>query len=116
VQPDPTWFFFSDPAAFFGAAAAWPLVEEGLFRGLVQPALARTRGGARAAWGVTTANAATSLLVATAYLVAHGPAWAAAGLGSSLALGYLRDRYNSIAPGAALHVFYSCGWLLTVVS
>jgi membrane protease YdiL (CAAX protease family) len=114
LRPDPAWFFFSDPAGFFGSAVAWPLAAEGLFRGLVQPALARARGGARAAWGVTTANAATSLLVAAAYLLAQGPAWAAAAFASSLVLGCFRDRYDSIVPGAALHVYYGCGWFLTV--
>ena len=114
VRPDPAWIYFADPAGFFGVAIAWPLVEEGLFRGVIQPALARSRGGAREAWGVTTANAATSVLFALAQLFAHAPAWAAATVVPALVFGYFRDRYGSIVPGAALHVFYSCGWFLTV--
>ncbi len=113
VRPDPAWAFFADPAGFFGLAVAWPLAEEGLFRGLIQPALGRTRGGAREAWGVTTANAATSALFAVAHLFAHAPAWAAATIVPSLVFGYFRDRYGSVAPGAALHVFYNAGWFLT---
>jgi hypothetical protein len=112
VRPDPAWFFFSDPVRFVALAVAWPLVEEALFRGVLQPALARSRGGACEAWGVTTANAATSVLAVAAHLVTHAPAWAAAAFAPSLVFGYFRDRYDSIAPGAALHVFYSCGWLL----
>ena len=112
VRPDPAWAFFADPAGFFGLAVAWPLAEEGLFRGVIQPALARTRGGAREAWGVTTANAATSVLFAVAHLLAHAPAWAAATFVPSLVFGYFRDRYGSIWPGAALHVFYNAGWFL----
>ena len=113
VRPDPAWAFFADPTGFFGLAVAWPLAEEGLFRGVIQPALARTRAGAREAWGVTTANAATSVLFAVAHLLAHAPAWAAATVVPSLVFGYFRDRYGSIVPGAALHVFYNAGWFLT---
>jgi len=114
VRPDPAWSFFSNPVGFLSLAVAWPLAEEGLFRGVVQPALARTRGGAREAWGVTTANAATSVLFAAAHLLAHAPAWAAAAVVPSLVFGYFRDRYGSIVPGAALHVFYNFGWFLTL--
>lgn len=113
VRPDPAWTFFSDPAGFLGLAVAWPLVEEVVFRGVIQPALARRPGGAREAWGVTTANAATSVLSAVAHLLTYAPTWAAAVVAPSLVFGYFRDRYDSIAPGAALHVFYSCGWVLT---
>ena len=114
VRPDPAGSFFADPVRFLGLAVAWPLVEEGLFRGVIQPALAHTRGGAREAWGVTTANAATSVLFAVAHLLAHAPVWAAATVVPSLVFGYFRDRYGSIVPGAALHVFYNAGWFLTL--
>jgi membrane protease YdiL (CAAX protease family) len=114
VRPDPAWAFFADPVRFFGLAVAWPIVEEGVFRGVIQPALLRTRGGAREAWGVTTANVATSVLFAAAHLVAHAPAWALAAVVPSLVFGYFRDRYGSAAPGAALHVFYNCGWFLVL--
>jgi membrane protease YdiL (CAAX protease family) len=114
VRPDPAWTFFADPAGFFGFAVAWPIAEEGLFRGIVQPALTRARGGAREAWGVTTANAATSVLFAVAHLFAHAPAWAVATVVPSLVFGYFRDRYDSVVPGAALHVFYNAGWFLAV--
>jgi membrane protease YdiL (CAAX protease family) len=32
----------------------------------------------------------------------------------SLVFGYFRDRYDSVVPGAALHVFYNAGWFLAV--
>lgn len=114
VRPDPAWSFFADPARFLALAVALPLAEEGFFRGLVQPALARMRGGAHAAWGVTTANAATSMLFALAHLYALPPLWAAATVVPSLVFGHFRDRYGSIVPGAALHIFYNAGWFLTV--
>lgn len=114
VRPDPAWTFFADPTGFLGLAVAWPLLEEGLFRGILQPALARARGGAQEAWGITTANAATSLLFGAVHLLTHAPAWALAAVVPSLVFGYFRDRYGSIVPGAALHVFYNAGWFLTL--
>ncbi len=47
-----------------------------------------------------------------AHLAAQAPALAAATFCPSLVFGYFRDRYDSIAPGAALHVFYNAGWFL----
>ncbi len=108
---NPSWVL-ADPVRFASLALAWPLLEELVFRGAVQPRLARTAPGARENWGITTANVATSVLFATAHLVAHAPALAAAAFGPSLVFGYFRDRYASIIPGAVLHVLYNAGWFL----
>jgi hypothetical protein len=108
---DPSWALAA-PLRFASLAIAWPLLEELVFRGGVQPLLARTRWGGRENWGITTANVATSVLAAAAHLAAQAPALAAATFAPSLVFGYFRDRYASIAPGAALHVFYNAGWFL----
>ncbi len=110
---NPGWVA-TDPLRFLSLAAAWPLLEEALFRGAIQPALARTAWGAREAWGVTTANVATSVLFAAAHLATHAPEWAAAALAPSLVFGHFRDRYASVVPGALLHVFYNAGFFLLV--
>jgi hypothetical protein len=109
----PGWIA-ADPLRLLSLIVALPLLEEALFRGAIQPALARTAWGAREAWGVTTANVATSMLFALAHLAAHAPEWAAAVLAPSLVFGHFRDRYGSIVPGAALHVFYNAGYFLLV--
>jgi membrane protease YdiL (CAAX protease family) len=111
VQPNPAWVL-SDPLRYASLALAWPVLEEWLFRGVIQPAVARTDWGAREAWGVTTANVATSVLFAAAHLLSHPPGWAAAAFLPSLVFGCFRDRYGSFAPSAALHVFYNSGWFL----
>jgi membrane protease YdiL (CAAX protease family) len=111
VQPNPAWVL-GDPARALSLVVAWPLLEEALFRGGVQPALLRTRWGAREAWGVTTANVATSVLFALAHLATQPPAWAAAAFAPSLVFGHFRERYGSIVPAAALHVFYNAGYFL----
>jgi membrane protease YdiL (CAAX protease family) len=113
VQPNPAWIL-ADPLRAFSLIAAWPLVEEALFRGGIQPALLRTNWGAREAWGVTTANVATSALFALAHLATQPPEWAAAAFAPSLVFGHFRERYGSIAPGVALHVFYNAGYFLLV--
>jgi membrane protease YdiL (CAAX protease family) len=113
VQPNPAWLL-ADPARALSLVVAWPLVEEALFRGAIQPACLRTRWGAREAWGLTTANVTTSVLVALAHLATEAPEWAAAAFAPSLVFGHFRERYGSIAPGAALHVFYNAGYFLLV--
>lgn len=113
VQPNPAWIL-GDPVRALSLVVAWPLLEEALFRGGVQPALLRTRCGAREAWSVTTANVATSVLFALAHLATQTPEWAAAAFAPSLVFGHFRERYGSIAPGAALHVFYNAGYFLLV--
>jgi len=111
--PSPTWLL-ADPARALSLVVAWPLLEEALFRGAIQPACLRTRWGAREAWGLTTANVATSVLFAAAHLATHAPEWAAAAFVPSLVFGHFRERYGSIVPGAALHVFYNAGYFLLV--
>jgi len=113
AQPNPAWIL-GDPVRALSLVVAWPLIEEALFRGGIQPALLRTHGGAREAWGVTTANVATSVLFALAHLATQAPEWAAAAFVPSLVFGHFRERYGSIAPGAALHVFYNAGYFLLV--
>jgi CAAX protease family protein len=104
----------ADPVRFASLALAWPLLEEWLVRGVIQPSLVRTTWGAREAWGVTTANAATSVFFVLAHLVSQPPEWAAATFIPSLVFGHFRDRHASVAPAAALHVFYNTGWFLFV--
>jgi uncharacterized protein len=99
-------------ARFARLVIAWPLLEELVFRSALQSWLAGTAWGARENWGITTANVATSVLFAGAHLAAHDPALAAATFFPSLVFGYFRDRYDSIWPGAGLHVFYNAGWFL----
>ena len=113
VQPSPAWIL-GDPVRALSLVVAWPLLEEALFRGGVQPALLRTRWGAREAWGLTTANVATSALFAAAHLTTQALEWAAAAFVPSLVFGHFRERYGSIVPGAALHVFYNAGYFLLV--
>lgn len=102
----------------YGAAALaslvliQPVVEELLFRGLLQGRLAARAWGRRQFAGFTLANLAASLVFTALHFIAHPPLWAAGVLLPSLLFGYFRDRHGSVLPAIALHVFYNAGYFL----
>lgn len=98
-------------AALALACIAYPVVEELLFRGTIQPALAR-RWPLRALPGISAANFHTSLLFALAHLFFHPPALALATYFPSLVFGHLRDRSGSVVPGTIVHAVYNLGFFV----
>ncbi len=89
----------------------YPLAEELLFRGVLQPALARRLGGRR--WGpVSLANLLTTALFCLAHGVLRSAATAALVALPSLLFGHLRERYGGIGAPVALHIFYNAGFYL----
>ena len=101
------------PAKLALVVLAYPLVEEWLFRGRLQPALA-DRWKGMALPGLSTANVLTSLAFALAHLIAQPPVYALATLVPSLVYGHLRERYGSIVPSFILHAWYNLSWLALV--
>jgi len=89
-----------------------PLVEELLFRGVLQGRLAARPWGRRQIGGFSLANLTASLLFAALHFPSHPPLWAAGVLLPSLLYGYFRDRHDSVLPAIALHVFYNAGYFL----
>ncbi len=89
-----------------------PLVEELLFRGVIQRQLSKCTWGQSAFLGLSVANFTTSLLFVTAHLTYHAPAWAAAVMVPSLLFGYFRDRYGHILPSLLLHAAFNGSYLL----
>lgn len=99
--------------ALLGSVILWqPLLEELLFRGIIQGQAARKAWGKRQWAGMSGANLFASALFVAAHFVYHAPLWAAAVLVPSLVFGYFRDRFASVWPGLALHVFYNAGYFL----
>ena len=88
----------------------YPVIEEWLFRGLLQRQLFKTRYGHPAVFGFSAANGITSILFAVAHLLGQPPEWAALVIAPSLIFGWFRDRYDSILPGAVLHSSYNLGY------
>lgn len=96
----------------FLVALLYPLAEEWIFRGLLQPRLLELKSGACSMGGFTGANALTTAVFAAAHLYTHPPMWALLVVPPSLLFGWFRDRYASIFPGVLLHVFYNLGYFL----
>lgn len=100
------------PAALVSLVLLQPLVEELLFRGLLQGRLAARPWGRRHLGGFTLANLMASLLFTALHFAGHAPLWAAGVLLPSLLFGYFRDRHDSVLPAIALHVFYNAGYFM----
>ena len=95
---------------FLYPALVYPVVEELIFRGLLQD-LAHRYLPAWKLGPLTQANVLVSLLFTALHFINHPPLWAAAVLLPSLIFGYFKDRSGGIAASIALHVFYNSGYL-----
>ena len=112
-QPDPGWPL-RDPLRFLYPALFYPVVEELVFRGMIQD-IARRRLRAWHIGPLSHANILTSLLFAALHFINHPPLWAAAVFIPSLLFGLFRERSAGLAAPILLHVFYNSGyfWLFT---
>ncbi|MEZ8988102.1 JDVT-CTERM system glutamic-type intramembrane protease [Vibrio breoganii] len=112
----------SSPAPISQTQQAWqtllmvvvvsPLLEELLFRGVMQGRLLRLDWGSRHLFGFTLANLCSSLLFTALHFISHQPLWALSVLFPSLLFGYFRDRHNSVYPSIALHIFYNAVYFI----
>lgn len=98
--------------SMMGFVLLWPVVEELLFRGVIQRELLRLPALAKIFAGISGANALTSVLFASLHLVNHPPLWAAAVLVPSLVLGYTLERYQRLLVPMLLHSLFNATWLV----
>ena len=111
-------FFFAPQMRAPAGASAWlsfvavqPLVEELVFRGVVQGELLQwTRG--RRSGPFTHANVLASAAFAAAHLPVQPAAWALSVVVPSLVFGHVRDRLRSVWPAVCLHGFYNLSFAL----
>ncbi|TVS18018.1 MAG: JDVT-CTERM system CAAX-type protease [Gammaproteobacteria bacterium] len=89
----------------------YPVLEEVVFRGVIQPALLEVSQG-RSVGPLTLANILTSGLFAAMHLINHLPLHAALVFLPSLLFGLFRDRSGSILPGMILHVSWNAAVFL----
>lgn len=89
-----------------------PILEELLFRGVVQGQLQRYYHSSSSLLGLSRANWITSLLFTSIHFLHHPPLWAASVLLPSLVFGFFRDRHDSIVPSMVLHCIYNAQFLL----
>lgn len=89
----------------------YPLVEEVLFRYLIQGELLRYGFWRRRRLGVSRANLLTSSLFVMAHTI-HQPLIAALSVMiPSLVLGYFRERYGRLSPSVGLHMGFNLAYL-----
>ncbi len=93
----------------------YPVIEELAFRGFIQTKLLQKSIFAKTLFlKITNANIVTSFLFASFHLFNQPPLWAALIFFPSLVFGYLRDRYDAVAPSIVVHAWYNLGFLLLV--
>ena len=100
-------------AGWLAFVLLWPLIEELLFRGLLQGQLLRLMASSnhpKRIGPITWANALTTLAFVALHLPAQPLAWALAVALPSLVLGHLRERFASVWSAVALHMVYNGGF------
>lgn len=90
-----------------------PILEELIFRGVVQSELLAKTWGQVKHLGISSANALTSLAFTALHFISHPPLWAAGVIIPSLLFGHFRERHSSLYPPLALHIYYNTGYFLT---
>ena len=114
-QPVVQWNWpLTRPWQFLLPVLLYPVVEEIVFRGLIQE-LVRDHISRRSLGPVTIANLLTSLLFTGLHFIYHAPLWAALVFFPSLVFGFFKDRTGGLLAPIFLHVFYNAGyfWLFS---
>lgn len=98
------------PRALLFLGLVYPLIEELLFRGLLQGWLLEHGVLRRRIFGLTGANLLASAVFAGLHFFAHPPLAAAAVMAPSLIFGHFRDRHGSLHAPIVLHMYYNIGY------
>jgi membrane protease YdiL (CAAX protease family) len=103
-----------EPLRFVYPALLYPVVEEWVFRGLVQDVCHRRLRPWRLG-PLSHANILTSLLFTALHFINHPPLAAALVFIPSLVFGFFKDRTGQLGAPVALHIFYNSGyfWIFT---
>jgi membrane protease YdiL (CAAX protease family) len=92
-----------------------PVVEEFLFRGVLQGLLLGTSAGSVSRWGLSVANLVTSLAFVLVHFVNQPAIWAIGVFVPSMLFGLFRDRTGSIWPPLVLHVLFNGAFFAPLV-
>jgi len=90
----------------------YPVLEEIVFRGLLQGWLLDFKPLTQRFCGLTLANVITSVVFTGLHFINQSPLWAASVIVPSLIFGWARDRFGSIRAPIILHIFYNAGFIL----
>lgn len=88
----------------------YPLVEELLFRGVLQGYFLRRPALQQDIVGLTGANLLTSTIFTGLHFLMHPPLAAAAVMVPSLIFGHFRDRFGTLHAPIMLHIYYNLGY------
>lgn len=111
LAPAPDWAWpLHRPRELLFFCLVYPVVEEVLFRGLLQGSLLERAVFQRKFAGLTGANLLTSGVFTVLHFLGHPPLAAVAVLAPSLIFGYFRDRHGDLRAPIALHVYYNLGY------
>jgi len=96
-----------DKINIFYVLLLYPILEELVFRGLIQDFLHSKTSKYNYWKGLTLANILTSTLFAAIHLVNHNVLWAFLVFFPSLVFGYFKDKTGDIQASVVLHIFYN---------
>ncbi len=91
-----------------------PVLEELVFRGLIQGYLRQFDPGQKAILGISAANFLTSLLFVSLHGLTRDGYSALLVFLPSLYLGLVRDRTSSIVMCILIHILWNLGWYIFV--
>lgn len=102
------------PWQFLVPVVFYPLVEEVVFRGLLQE-LVHEYISHHSLGLISVANLVTSVVFTAMHFIYHAPLWAALVFFPSLVFGFFKDRTGRLTAPILLHIFYNAGflWLFT---
>ena len=102
----------SDPWRLFSFLLLYPLLEEWVFRGILQGEFLQREWGRKRGIGISNANIVTSILFTLLHFINHPPLWAVAVFIPSLVLGHFRERHDSLVTPMLLHPFFNLTYLV----
>ena len=103
-----------DAVLVFNVLLWYPLLEETMFRGVIQGQLRKKKWALSTVLNLTVANWLTSIIFVGFHFFYHPPVVALLILVPSLIFGYFRDLYKSILPSLVLHVTYNLLFLVLI--
>jgi membrane protease YdiL (CAAX protease family) len=111
LRTEPRWGWpLAAPLQYLLPALVYPVLEEIVFRGLVQEWV-RKRISKRVFGPLSVANLLTSVVFTGLHFIYHPPLWAALVLFPSLVFGFFKDRTRGLGAPIILHCCYNAGFL-----
>jgi membrane protease YdiL (CAAX protease family) len=110
-RAQPQWGWpLAAPLQFLLPALIYPVLEEIVFRGLLQERV-RERISQRTFGPLSVANLLTSVVFTGVHFIYHPPLWAALVFFPSLVFGFFKDRTRRLGAPIILHIFYNAGFM-----